>query len=103
MSTEKPQIDPRVRDKLDELGVDAIRAKLVWIMNVRTLAQQNDPEPLGGDLSASPRQMQEWLADRDARLSCWMKTGVIAAVIAAVGTAITILVSVLTWRFPHGS
>src|SRR5271166_5724674 len=62
MVTQKPQIDPRVRDKLDELGADAIRAKLVWIINVRTLAQQNDPEPLGGDLSASPKQMQEWLA-----------------------------------------
>ena len=103
MLTQKSQIDPRVRDKLEELGVDAIRAKLVWIMNVRTLAQQNDPEPLGGDLSASPRQMQDWLAERAARQSRWMKTGVIAAVIAAVGTVIAILVSVLTWRFPHGT
>jgi len=101
MLTKKPQIDAHVRAKLEEIGVDPIRAKLVYSMNV--LGQQDVPQPLGDGLSASPRQMQEWLADRDARLSCWMKTGVIAAVIAAVGTAITILVSVLTWRFPHGS
>ena len=29
----KPKIDPRVRAKLEEIGVDAVKSKLVWIMN----------------------------------------------------------------------
>ena len=41
------------------------------------------PIALGGDLSASPQQMQERLAERAARQSRWMKIGVIAAVIGA--------------------
>jgi hypothetical protein len=40
----KTKIDPRVRAKLEEIGVDAVKSKLVWIMNVRTLAQQDERE-----------------------------------------------------------
>jgi hypothetical protein len=40
----KPKIDRRVRAKLEEIGVDAVKAKLVWIMNVRTLGQQDERE-----------------------------------------------------------
>jgi hypothetical protein len=93
MLTKKPIIDPRVRAKLEELGVDAVRGKLVWIMNVTTLDQQDNPEPLGDDLSASRRQMQEWLSEKSAREFCWVRVGVIAAVIAA-------LFAFLAWRFP---
>jgi hypothetical protein len=83
MSTQKPKNDPRVRAKLEELGADAIRAKLVWIMNVRTLAQQDDLEPLGDDVRASRRQMQEWLTEKDALMFRWVKAGVILAGLAA--------------------
>src|SRR5262249_11065038 len=60
----RPKIDRRVSDKLEELGIDAVRSKLVWIMNVRTLSQQDDCEDLGDGVSASRRQMQEWLKKR---------------------------------------
>lgn len=93
MLTKKPKIDPRVRSKLEELGVDAVRSKLIWIMNVRTLGQQDDLENLGDDISASRRQMQEWLKEKTARETWWLRVGVIAAVIAAV-------FSFLAWRFP---
>ncbi|MGO9721753.1 MAG: hypothetical protein ACLPOA_14530 [Methylocella sp.] len=86
-------IDSPVRAKLEELGVDAVRSKLVWIMNVTTLGQQDNLEPLGDGLSASRRQMQEWLREKSAREFCWVRVGVIAAVIAA-------LFAFLAWRFP---
>jgi hypothetical protein len=37
----KANIDPAVRAKLEELGIDTVRSKLVWIMNVRDLAEQD--------------------------------------------------------------
>jgi hypothetical protein len=73
MLTKKPKIDPRIRAKLEELGVDAIRRKLVWIMNVATLGQQDNLEPLGDNVSASRRQMQEWLKEKTAREYCWVR------------------------------
>jgi hypothetical protein len=90
----KTKIDPRVRAKLEEIGVDAVKSKLVWIMNVRTLAQQDErEEDLGDGIKASRREMQEWLREKTARESLWIRVGVIAAVAAAV-------FAFLAWRFP---
>ena len=52
-------------------------------MNVRTLAQQDEVEPLGDEVSASRRQMQQWLKEKIARESCWVRVGVVPAMIAA--------------------
>jgi hypothetical protein len=79
----KPTIAPPVRARLEELGVDFKPAKLVTIMGVSNLGDGAKLEPLGGDLSASHREMQEWLKDQDAHQSYWVKAGVIAATIAA--------------------
>ena len=85
--TKKANIDPAVRAKLEELGVDAVRSKLVWIINVRDhLAQQDE-------LSASRQQMQDWLKEKAARETLWVRAGVIAAVLAA-------LFSLLSWYAP---
>jgi hypothetical protein len=65
--TKKANIDPAVRAKLEELGVDTVRSKLVWTMNDSDLAQQDEPQPLGVGLSASRRQMQDWLTEKAAR------------------------------------
>jgi hypothetical protein len=65
----KVRIDPRIRSKLEELGAHTVRSKLIWIMNVRGLDQQDDTEPLGDGLSASRREMQEWLRQKAARQS----------------------------------
>jgi hypothetical protein len=90
----KPKIDRRVRAKLEEIGVDAVKAKLVWIMNVRTLGQQDErEEDLGDGIKASRREMQDWLSGKTARESIWIRIGVIAAIFAAV-------FAFLAWRFP---
>jgi hypothetical protein len=94
MSKWKAQIDPLVRAKLEEIGVDAVKSKLVWIMNVRTLAEQDKKEnPLGDGVLASQREMQEWLSEKNFRAGLWIKVGVVAAILAAG-------LSFLAWRFP---
>jgi hypothetical protein len=89
----KANIDPAVRAKLEELGVDTVRSKIVWIMNVRDLAEQDELQPLGAGLSASRRQMQDWLTEKAMRETLWVRVGVIAAVLAA-------LFSLLSWYAP---
>ena len=86
-------IDPRVRAKLEELGVDAVRLKFIHIMGVRTLGHQEDCEDLGDGVSASHRQIRQWLKEKTRRETLWVRVGVIAAVLAA-------LFSFLAWRFP---
>jgi hypothetical protein len=93
MLAKKANIDPAVRAKLEELGVDTVRSKLVWIMNVEDLAQQDGLQPLGVGLSASRQQIQDWLREKAAREILWVRVGVIAAVLAAV-------FSLLSWYAP---
>jgi hypothetical protein len=93
MLAKKANIDPAVRTKLEELGVDTVRSKLVWIMNVEDLAQQNELQPHGVGLSASRQQIQDWLREKAAREILWVRVGVIAAVLAAV-------FSLLSWYAP---
>ena len=84
MTVKNPKIDPRVRAKLEELGVDTVRSKLANIIGVRTLGQMDDPEELGGGVRASGREMQEWLREKAACEARWIRVGVVAAVIAAI-------------------
>jgi hypothetical protein len=91
--TKKANIDPAVRAKFEELGVDTVRSKLVWIMNAGDFAQQDELHPLGVGLAASRRQMQGWLTEKAARETLWVRVGVIAAVLAAV-------FSLLSWYAP---
>ena len=93
MLPKKANIDPAIRAKLEELGVDTVRSKLAWIMNVRDLAHQDELQPLGVGLSASRRQMQDWLTERAVHETLWVRVGVIAAVLAA-------LFSLLSWYAP---
>ncbi len=93
MLPKKANIDPAVRARLEELGVDTVRGKLVWIMNVADFAQQDELQPLGVGLSASRRQMQDWLTEKAERETLWIRVGVIAAVLAA-------LFALLSWYAP---
>ena len=89
----KAIIDPAVRAKLEELGVDTVRSKLVWITNVGDFAKQEELQPLGIGLSVSRRQIQDWLTEKAAPETLWVRVGVIAAVLAA-------LFSLLSWYAP---
>ena len=81
-----------VRTKLEQHGVDAIRneTQFNYIRNFDLLEEQ---VPVGDGLSASGRQMQEWLAEKNESDSRWVKVGMIAAVSAAV-------FAFLAWGFP---
>ena len=91
--TKKAKIDPPVRAKLEQLGADAVKSKLIWIMNVRSLAEQDELQDLGDGIKAPLRGMQEWLNEKAAREALWIRGGVIAAVLAA-------MFAFLAWRFP---
>src|SRR3974377_1205109 len=80
-------INESVGGKLEQHGV---RSKLSHIKNFDLLDEQ---VPSGDRLSASARQMQEWLAERNERDSRCIKVGMIAAVSAAV-------FAFLAWGFP---
>jgi len=88
-----PADDQRVRAKLEELGVDAVRLKFIHIMAVRTLGHQDDCEDLGDDVWASHRQIRQWLKEKTWRETLWVRVGVIAAVLAAV-------FALFGWVFP---
>jgi hypothetical protein len=68
---------------LEELGAEVIRAKLVWIMNVRGLGQQDEIEPLADKISASRRDVQEWSKEKAAADKRWIMAAAVAAVLAA--------------------
>ena len=79
-----------VRAKPEQRGVDAVCSTLSHIKNFDLLDEQ---VPAGDRLSASGRQIQEWLAERNERDSRCVKVGMIAAVSAAV-------FAFLAWGFP---
>ena|ERR1700730_18956688 len=94
--TRKSKIDPFVRAKLEELGADVVRSKLIPIMSVTNLAQEDEPVPLGDGLSAKRKDIQEWLKEKAAGDRCLM----IATAIAAGAAAI---ISFLAWLFPRSA
>jgi hypothetical protein len=79
----KANIEPAVRAKLEELGVDTVRSKLASIMNVGEIVQPDELQPLTVGFSASRRQLQDWLTEKAALETLWTRVGVIAAVLAA--------------------
>jgi hypothetical protein len=86
-------IHPRIRAKLDQLGVETVRRKLVSIM---ARARGDDRESIGDGLSVSRREMREWLIQKTARELRWVKAAVVAAMIALLAAGI----SLVAWRFP---
>jgi uncharacterized membrane protein YqhA len=44
--------------------------------------------------------MQEWLGEKAARESRWVRVGVIASVIAAVLVFVAAVLAFVAWRFP---
>jgi aryl carrier-like protein len=70
----KPPLDS---DKIYELvshGVDSVRALLAnWVKNPIRL----------GNVDLTRREIEEWLKWKAAKDACWMKVGVVAAVVAA--------------------
>lgn len=108
----KVNIQPDVRARLKELGIEAVKAKLVSIMRVRSLGQMNTrEEDLGDDIIATPRELVDWVSEKEAlkarrekRRFFWtmLVAGVaaIAAVVAAYQGLMTIPTTVPTSSSP---
>jgi hypothetical protein len=54
----------------------------------------------GDDVSASPREMQQWLAEKNVRDAWWVEAGVFVAIAGAVIAAVAAVFAYLAWRFP---
>jgi hypothetical protein len=88
------QIDPRVRQRLEEIGEPVIRAKLPWIMNVNALASKETyEEPLGDNVAAPLWAIEQWLSEKDASRQRWVKA-------AAILAGFAVVVALLGWFFP---
>lgn len=77
----KPPLDSDKIYELESHGVDSVRARLAnWVKNPIRL----------GNVDLTRREIEEWLkwkaakkAANAAKDACWMKVGVVAAVVAA--------------------
>jgi hypothetical protein len=77
----KPPLDSNKIYELESHGVDSVRARLAnWVKNPIRL----------GNVDLTRREIEEWLkwkaakkAAKAAKDACWMKVGVVAAVVAA--------------------
>ena len=90
--------DARVRAALDQLGVNAVRAKLSWMLGVSKLGQQELSEEIADGLWATRRQIEQWLAEKDAAQARWVKVGTWAGIIAAIAAIAAALFAYLAWR-----
>jgi hypothetical protein len=82
MFVKKANIPPNIRAKFQELGRPTIQIKYNYVAGVKRLDDQDKKdEPLGGGVTASGREMREWLAEQALRDACWRNAGVIFAVI----------------------
>jgi hypothetical protein len=72
MLLKKAEIPKEVRAKFEELGRPTIQVKYNYVAGVKRLDDQDKKdEPLGGGVTASGREMREWLAEQASRDACW--------------------------------
>jgi hypothetical protein len=95
MASQKPTIDPKVRDKLEELGVDVLRAKLIAIMEVRDFVQPHELIPLGDSISTTRQQIQLWLTEKAEEQTWYLRWTLIAAAAAVFVGVIGIIATLL--------
>src|SRR5215469_8491263 len=92
------KVSARVRARLGQLGANAVRAKLSWMLGVSRLGQQELSEEIGDGLWATRRQIEEWLAKKDAAAARWVKVGAVAGIIAAVAGIVAAVFAYLAWK-----
>jgi hypothetical protein len=96
MFLKKADIPREIRAKFEVLGIDAVRSKLDHVIAVRTFDQQDKKEePLGEGLMASGREMSDWLTEKAAQQTWWLKAGVIVAVVFGLVSVVGAVVSVM--------
>jgi hypothetical protein len=82
-----------VRQALEQRGADSVRALLVSMSDGRAGTGRNASVDLGDGIKASRGDMEDWLREQETRTNRWIKTGAIAAIIAAT-------IALVAWIFP---
>ena len=90
-----PTINSKVREKLEELGVDVVRAKLIAIMGVRDFPQHRENIELGDGITTTRGQLQQWLTEKAEEQTWYLRWTFAAAVAAVIVGIISILATLL--------
>ena len=90
----KSGLDPKVRKELERRGVEGVRALLVSMATgPRAGTGRGASISLDVGVEVSRGEMEDWLRQNRKVADRWIKTGAIAAIVAA-------LLAFLAWCFP---
>jgi hypothetical protein len=87
----KPNLSQSVIQDLEKHGVDAIRSLLVSSTDGLSGTGRKTQIPLGGAVTVTRGEIQDWLKWKEAKDACWVKVGVIAAIAAAIFSFMALL------------
>jgi hypothetical protein len=89
-------LEPAAREKLEQRGVDSVRALLIsHVGSGRTAAVQLDTGVL-----ANRSDVEDWLRQKESNSGRWIKTGTIAAIVGAIAAIAAAVLAFLAWVFP---
>jgi hypothetical protein len=91
-SNSTKDIPPDVLAKLEQRGVDSVRALLTGVADGMHGTGRGAAIPMDG-IYVSRAHMEDWLRSKEAISARWIKTGAVAAIIAAI-------LAFLSWAFP---
>jgi hypothetical protein len=86
----RPTLATAVRQELELHGVDAIRGILINSSDGFSGTSRASTVDFG-NFKATRGEMQDWLKWRASRDACWIKSGVVAAILAAVFSLFALL------------
>jgi len=90
----RPDLLPEVLRELELHGVDAVRGVLAS-SSYGALATSRDAPLRIGNANIKRSEMQDWLKWKAEVDACWVKVGVIAALVAAVFAVLGVVVSLV--------
>jgi hypothetical protein len=91
-------LEPEVREKLEQRGVDSVRALLIS----HTGSGRGAAVTVDNGIYASRSDVEDWLREKERTSASWIKAGTIAAIVAAVLAFLAVVIAVLAWMFPRG-
>jgi hypothetical protein len=86
------KIPPDVLTELKRRGVDSVRSLLTTMSDGHSGTGRTASITLG-HVEVARGHMEDWLLQKDAASSRWIKTGAVAAIVAAI-------LAFLSWLFP---
>jgi hypothetical protein len=99
VSGSNPKIPPNILAKLEERGVDSVRALLTSMASGVSGSGRGATIPMDGE-HVLRGHMEDWLRCKEAAATRRIKTGTAAAIAAAILAFLALVVGLLSWLFP---